>query len=147
MLMIRGDMTRFELEGGRSIRLKKNFGMVHDPTGRIANRCDVYLCEYTIDMDHSLKLSPTMRKVVNGYFGSDARVVRALVEIPSGPWQRLGVVETIYYARYGKHEGPWYHPFEDTEPQVELYKSRSCDAYKLQIPNGCIINDHGFVWP
>lgn len=147
MLMIRGDIVSFELDSGRTVRLKKNFGMVYDPTGRIINRCDVYLCQYTIDIDSTPKMTTNMRKVSHEYFGSDARLVRAFVELPKGPWNRLGVVETIHYARYGKHEGPWYHPFEDTDPQVELHKSSCCNAYRLQIPDGCIINAHGFVWP
>lgn len=156
MIKIRGDLTAFDLVGGKrkvfsktygsfhDVVLPPDFGHVHDQDGELLDRCDVYLCRYRIDRRSRISIPDELLRQAHDYYGEDARLVRARVEIPDGPWQRVGVVETIWYTRYGKEEGPWFHPFED---KAELLKSRCCQAYLLRLPDGCIVNDRGYVWP
>lgn len=147
MLMVRGDLTSFDLKDGQKIELPDDFGMVHDPVGITLDRCTVYLCKCKYLWNKSVTIHKSIEQDAYDYFGDGVDLVNATVAIPEGPWHFLGVVETIHYERYGKHPGPWYHPFSDRWDGVELYKSECMVAYMLQLPDGCIITEHGYVKP
>lgn len=147
MLMIKGDLTSFDLKDGTTVKLPDDFGMVHDPTGTVLDPCVVYICKCKYQWKKRVTIHKSIEQDVLDYFGPDVDLVNATVAIPEGPWQFLGVVETIHYERYGKHDGPWYHPYSDRWPDVELYKSECMEAYMLQLPEGCVVTERGFVKP
>lgn len=166
---VQGNVAAIDLDEGSKVRIPKNFGVVRDPIGKHLNRCDVYLCAYKISSKPLGTIPQGIAKVVAAYWSADTELVRVTVEIPKGPWHRLGVVETIHYVRYDADhkedvpedkkrsgpfwhdfdgsEGPWIYTFSDRDPTVVLYESRCMHAFKLDLPDGCIINDRGFVWP
>jgi hypothetical protein len=153
MLMVRGDIVAFDLEGGdpdHPMTLPDDFGMVHDPTGTVLDPCVVYICRCKFDWKKSPSIHKSIEQIAFDYFGDDVDLVNASVAIPEGPWQFVGVVKTIHYERYGSdesHDGPFFHPFSDSLPDVELYKSRCANAYMLQLPEGCVLNERGYVKP
>ncbi len=65
------------------------------------------------------------------------------VEIPEGPWRKLARVRLIRYKRRG-----FAKPFEHLyDPPVEVQYSERVLGYRLPLPDGCIVDDHGFRWP
>lgn len=156
MLLIKGDTVRFDLATGKTKAAPKNFGMIHDPTGIAVDPCVVYVCMCKYDMKRSVRIHKSIVDFTLDYFGEDADLINAMVEIPDGPWQFMGVVKTIHYERYGHLPdvegipGSWWHPFADSidfNEEVQLFKSKCGGAYMLQLPEGCIITEHGFVKP
>jgi hypothetical protein len=154
--MIKGDTVRFDLDTGKKVVAPKNFGMIHDPTGIALDPCVVYVCSCKYDMKSSVRVHRSIDNYVADYFGDEADLINATVEIPDGPWQFMGVVKTIHYERYGHLPdiegipGRWYHPFEDSsdfDEEVQLFKSSCCGAFMLQMPEGCIVTAHGYVKP
>lgn len=161
-VIVRGDLTALDLDGGLKIKIPKRFGLIHDPLGIVLNRCDIYLSTYKISRKPVGTIPKGMAKIVEAYFGASTPRVRVHVEIPLGPWHRLGVVRTVHYVRrndedeerdgvffhdYDGSEGPWSYTFSDRDPTTEIFESCCVRAFKLEMPDGCIVNDRGFVWP
>jgi hypothetical protein len=147
MLLVRGDLVSFALEGGAVVQVPKHFGLVHDTTGECFSKCKLFVCQYRLGGAGGDIGRGRAATVAGEYFG-DTRTCRAgSVAIPRGPWQRIGVVEHVYYARYGSRKGYYEHGFKTTEPRVTLHKQRSGKSLLLDLPDGCIVNWRGFVWP
>jgi hypothetical protein len=45
--------------------------------------------------------------------------------------------------RRGKYAGAYFHPFKSFSPTL----SRSGRFYRLELRNGCVVDDRGFVFP
>ena len=161
-VLVRGDLASLDLDDGTKLRVPKKFGVVHDPTGITLNKCDIYLTKYTVSTKPVGAIPKGMAKFVDAYLGRGTPRVRVAVEIPKGPWHRLGVVKTVHYVRrnqddterdglfyhhFDGSEGPWSYTFTDKDPTTVLLESRCMHAFKLELPDGCIVNDRGFVWP
>lgn len=146
-LLVRGDFVKLELEDDRVLTCPDDWGLVHDPIGVVFDPCAVVICPYTVSR-HSVDYeNPTLGRVSHAYFGSGVQAREGTVEIPPGPWHRVGRIKQIFYQRYGDLEGRYYHPFSESAPGVELYEHASGGGYLLQLPDGCIVDSHGFVWP
>jgi hypothetical protein len=87
-----------------------------------------------------------LRRICEAYFGHGAQVLEGTVEIPGGPWNDLGRITHIYYARYGKEDGLFHHPIKRDAPPALLQQNRR-GCYRLSLPGGCLVDSHGFVWP
>lgn len=143
-LLVRGDVVKLELDTGRVIEVPETWGIIHDPTGEYANRCDVYIAEYRIGTPNRTPLAPQLSSIARAYFGDLENLRDGTVDLPTGPWHRVGRVVRIYYARYGNQKGLYFHPFKMA---VDLHEQQGGGAYLLQLPDGCVIDSHGFVWP
>lgn len=144
-LLARGDVVSFDMDDDITIDLPKNFVMLHDPTGRIIDKCTLMCCPCAIDTRGPHTVPDGIHDYVLDYFGSDADLYKGRVEIPKGPWQPLGVVHEIRYDRQGEYEDAFYHPFRGSG--VELFKQKRGRAYMLVLPDGCKVDARGFVWP
>ena len=143
-LLVKGDVVNLELEGGKKIVLPKHYGFVHDPKGQYLNRCDIYVSRYRRSNPYVTPMEPKMASIARAYFGNLENLNEGVVELPTGPWQLLGRVVQILYDRYGDRHGPFFHPFKQP---VDLYRQADGEAYMLQLPDFCVIDSHGFVWP
>lgn len=141
---MRGDVVKLKLRNGRMLNVPDDWGMVHDPTGTCINRCDVYLTRYVIKNPVVTQMEPKFASIARAYFGDLKNLVAGSVELPRGPWHLIGQVERIFYARYGNLEGMYYHPFK---LPVDLHEQQGGGAYLLSLPERCVIDSHGFVWP
>jgi len=65
------------------------------------------------------------------------------VEIPEGPWAHLARARLIRYKRPG-FKKPFEHEYD---PPVDVRYSKRVLGYRLPLPYGCVVDDHGFRWP
>lgn len=143
-LLVKGDAVKLDLEDGREIKIPKGWGFIHDPTGRYCNRCDIYIAQYRISNPAVTPIEPEIAPIARSYFGDLKDLNEGLVELPTGPWHRIGRVVQICYDRYGERQHPYYHPFKSP---VDLLRQADDGAYLLTLPDRCVVDSHGFVWP
>lgn len=143
-LLVRGDLVKLKLQGGEIVELPDDFGLIHDPVGGVCDRCVIYITAYALNGNPVVSMPHELESIARAYFGNHGKLVDGSVELPDGPWQPVGEVVRIYYARYGNQKGLYYHAFKRP---VALHKQSRGPAYKLVLPDGCVVDSHGFVWP
>lgn len=154
-LLVRGDVVSVVLEDGRTVEFPETWGLVHDPTGQCVDKCEVLVCPYTITHKRCVGLPPSIYDAALNYWGEGYELKAGTVVLPTGPWERVGRIVRVYYDRYGELASPYQHPFKDIEDTAVLYRQqrpqrygrRSHRSYRISLPDGCVINAHGFVWP
>lgn len=166
-LLVRGDVISFvsveqtKLKGPLSdeekrnerklpsdIKIPRNYVLVHDTTGTILDRCDMYVVRWR---KTSVRNASNMRTDMNEealrnaqqYFGADDLRFGS-VDIPKGPWHRVARIKHIRYRRVGVHSASYDHEYE---VPVDLLYCKKPLAWRLPLPNGCIVDERGFVWP
>lgn len=157
VLLIRGDIVSCELDDGRTVEFPESWGLVHDPVGSCVDPCEIFVAPYTLV---STPRTPLPHKVIASakeYWGDGYELESGTVVIPEGPWDRVGRIVRVYYDRYGELASKYQHPFKDVENDAAiLYKQKRSQsygkagahtAYRISLPDGCVINAHGFVWP
>jgi hypothetical protein len=143
-LLVRGNLVKMDLEDGRQLDVPNDWGMLHDPSGNLFPSCEFRIQKYTITSQHEPPIDTTLQQIASAYFGENTNIAGGKVEILGGPWQRVGRVGRIYYARPGSLRGLYQHPFEEG---AEIYERKGGRALRLSLPSGCIVDAHGFVWP
>lgn len=146
-LLVRGDLVKLELVDGSILEVPDSWGLVHDVTGSLLHRCELILTRYQRVNKNTHIRSAKVKKAAIGYFGVGASdLLVGSVEIPRGPWQHIGGVSVIYYQRWGskRKSGLYHHDFEFPIP---IYIQKDKKAYRLALPDACIVNSRGFVWP
>lgn len=138
MIVIKGERVIFKMAGGRTVRVPAAYGIIHDPTGKQLPKCVVFVgpvrrTQQPAEGDSRSK----------AYFGTKYQPKRAFVELPRRTWQPVGEVVEILYVRRGKYAGSYFHPFKRFSPSL----SRSGRFYRLELRDGCIVDDRGFVFP
>jgi len=157
-IFIRGDIVSLDLTNGVNVAFPEDWGLVHDSTGRCVDRCEVFITPYVEGRRLSNSEARGVGQDAKSYYGSDTVLHDAIVEIPKGPWDRVGDIACIYYDRYGELEAPYYHKTDVPRKRSEraiLFKQRTpklllgkrVRAFRLSLPDGCKITAHGFVWP
>lgn len=157
--LIRGDRIEFvsaeqvKLVGSHPLDEKKmpsdivlppQYVLVHDTAGNTFDRCHMHFVRSRNTRRSVSNLSETDHKVIEDYYGSNVTPRIAEVEVPKGPWQRVAKIAFIRYRREGDLEGNYEHPFE---PNVFLYTTKNPLAWQLKLPNGCVVDERGFVRP
>lgn len=138
-LIVKGESVSLDLVGGSTLTLPRGYGFVHDPTGRVFDRCTVFVGPVKRTR-RAVGHSPDTRR----YFGTDYRIREALVRIPSAAtFSRVGEVEEIRYVRRGRDAGAYYHPFRASHPRL----AKSGRWYRIELGKVCVIDDRGFVFP
>lgn len=144
-LLVKGDVRRLTLTSGEEIQLPSAFGMVHDPDGIVMDRCTVLVLLYTHVAHGELPITHAERKAAEKYFGNDYEAVRVLVDFPTPLWILAGNVRAIEYARKGQRRGRRRHLFKGEA--TRLFAHRTLRAFKLVLPDGCVLDARGFVDP
>ncbi len=111
--------------------------MIHDPDGEALDKCVVYVGPYRKKQEDVTHTSLSRR-----YFGASYTLRRAAVDVPTGPWNSVGEVVAITYQRAGADTRMFRHKFN---PSVLLSRSKS--FYRIELPDGCVVNHRGYVFP
>ena len=138
MIIIKGERVVFKMADGSTKRLPPAYGMIDDPDGRQLPKCVVFVgpCRRTKEpLDGGGK--------ARAYFGSKYPTKKAFVALPAKSWHPVGEVVEILYMRRGKYAASYFHPFKKFSPTL----SRSGRYYRLELRDGCIVDDRGFVFP
>jgi hypothetical protein len=140
-IIIKGDQLSFEMTNKEIVKLPPEYGIIHDPEGRQLPRCKAYFGPFETT---SVPAQPS--SYASYYLGRTYKPNVARIDIPRGNnWKLIGPVNQIFYRRRGKIQPvPFYHPFKrGVIPQ--LYKQKNC--YMLDLKDGCVVDDRGFVHP
>ena len=125
-------------------KLPANFVMVHDPSGKRLRRCDFYVLPLQQSTGiPATKVSKETQSIAKNFYGSDTPLRIGRVDLPTGTWHRVAQVAFIRYRRQGNRRGNFEHPYEIP---VWLYDN-AMPAWRIALPNGCVVDARGFVWP
>ena len=138
MILVKAGEVDLYLEGGTSLALPRNLGMIHDESGEQLDPCSLFFGPF----DDVGAFEGELPEVAADYFGSDYDARRAGFDVPLSGWDPVGRVKGIVYYRPGRYEGDWAHDFERP---VELFASG--DWYRIQLPPDCEVNWRGIVRP
>lgn len=122
----------------------EDFWILSDDHGEMGDPCHVYLCQCSL-AGGSIQKTCLTRDIEEAKRYHDGRKrLRAWYPLLSlGGWRQVALVREIWYLR--DHPPVFRHVFS---PPVRLYVSSGLPlTYKLTLPKGCILNDHGFVEP
>lgn len=137
-MLIKGETVVFKMADGTTKKCPESYGIVHDPDGKVLPRCVVYVGP----VKRTEKPVENTGKV-KAYFGRKYNPRQAIIDRPPSSWQRVGEVVEILYVRRGRYAGSYFHPFAKFSPTL----SKSGRWYKLELRDGCIYDDRGFVFP
>lgn len=127
------------------VKLPNSYVVVHDPTETLLNKCDMYFVRWrNVSRNRVLTVHPELMKIARAYFGSGSEISRGTVDIPKGPWHRECEVQFIRYRREGDDSNHYEHEYD--VPVRLMYTTRPL-AWRLPLPEGCVVNAHGFVRP
>jgi hypothetical protein len=140
MILIKGYDVQIQLEGGGWLNPPVEYGIIHDPDGVQLPKCSVYIGPYKRS-----SIRASMTSDAKKYFGNSYVGVQAITTVPvNSDWKYLGNSIQIRYRRVGKYKHKYFHFFKGNTV-VQITK---CDKYyRIQLPEGCIVNWRGFVYP
>lgn len=158
-LLVRGDHISFvSMEQSRKvgvhplddtkmpsdIKLPASFVLVHDTSATLFDQCHMHIVKWHSGRKSVSEVQQNNVRDARKYFGNKASIKVGDVEVPQGPWRRIAQIRFIRYRRQGYAKGNYEHEFK---PPVYLYSTTNPLAWKLRLPNGCIVDERGFVRP
>lgn len=126
------------------IVLPNDYVLVHDTSGVLFDPCHMHIVKWHGGRKTLNGARSKDAQAAHTYFGKGVSVSVGEVEVPNGAWSRVAKVKFIRYRRHGYAKGNYEHPFD---PTVFLLSTQKPLAWKLRLPNGCIVDDRGFVRP
>ena len=145
-MLIRG--TKVEListKGEVIVDRPDNFWLLSDDHGEMGSPCHVYICRFTLD-GRPVKRACHPRDIEDFHKYHEGRRKHPKAWNPQlslGSWTLVALISEI---RYLIDRPPSSRHF--FEQPVRCYVSQAQPlTYKLSMPEGCILNDHGFVEP
>lgn len=129
--------------------ISSSYVVVHDTSGRLLSSCDLYIVKwhriYMRASNGAEEISPEAIAAAKKYYGRNVSIRVGSVEIPEGPWSRItGKMALIRYRRYGVDADDYEHVWE---PSVSLYDCGHPMSWRLPLPEGCLVDERGFVRP
>jgi len=125
--------------------LPGGYVVVHDTTGNLLSKCDLYIVKwYSLQGVSVSDLPHRELSAARKYYGAKTPIKVGSVDVPDGSWSEVGDVQFIRYFRAGHAQDTYEHMFD---PPVKVYDCDSPLAWRLPLPEGCIVDDRGFVWP
>lgn len=126
------------------IVLPPEFVLVHDTSGEVFDRCELHVVRWRSSRGARLQnLSGRALDDAVEYFGGSQNFRMGSVELPKGPWRKVCDVQLVRYRRPGFKKG-----FEHLwDPPVVLSACERPLAWKLSLPDRCVIDERGFVRP
>lgn len=149
------------LDTKREIAAPVRHGMLYDHTGDDWPRCSLLITKF-----RGWTHEPDKRESSSArdYFGRSAEIGAGTIDLPDASlakWQRIGNAAEIFYDRAGtKAPGYYRHRFHKprglwkvifffkgraAKDPVVLFKTKG--AYRLELPDGCMIDDRGIAVP
>lgn len=155
-LLCMGREIEFDLKSGETIIAPVRAGMLFDATGAAWPKCSLLVKRFESGTARS--------KEGKDYFGRKADVYEGDIELPPralSQWKRRGELEAIFYERAGtKLPGFFRHRFNKPRGLYKVIfwiKGRAAKTpavlysrgrdYRVELPDGCIVDDRGIVLP
>jgi hypothetical protein len=156
-----GTCVTFVLKDGGEIDARKRDALLYDPSGRYWPRCSLLVAGF----DRGGGVARDATKEARAFYGRSATIRAGTLEmvppLDLSAWARLGPLESIFYERRGT-KAPGYFRHEFNKPRglwklifaikgrsvkqpAVLYNLRS--LYRVELPEGCIVDDRGIVAP
>lgn len=135
------------------VKLPRAMVIVHDARGAIFAPCELFIARWKPSGQTIEDVHPDDVRSAERYFGSVDTLRVGTVAIPKGGWGRyLCEVAVIRYHRDAgpteDHVGDFEHPYElYYSSPVRLYAARRSQAFRLSLPNACVVDGRGFVRP
>lgn len=122
-----------------------SYVLVHDTVGALLDKCDLYVVRWR--RGGSKRMEKNILDDARDYFvdGNEKPLPLSYgsVEIPEGPWRKVAQTTLIRYRRPG-----FSKPFEHAYGlPVDVYDCARPYALRLPLPQGCVVDSHGFRWP
>jgi hypothetical protein len=162
-LICMGRHIIFEFGDCDDLQLPPRWGMLRDPTGTYWPSCSLLFTKFTQGREED------ETKSARNYFGRNADIARGSVSLPpfdiKHGWREIGIVQQIFYERAGtKAPGRFRHKFNDPRGWmwlVALFKSKAAktpvvlfeydrggvNALRLELPDGCLVDERGIALP
>lgn len=163
-LICMGRHIIFEFDDCDDLQLPGRWGMLRDPDGKYWPKCSLLFTSFAQgDEDDDAT------KAARNYFGRNASIARGEVKIPphdlKSGWHEVGIVSQIFYERAGtKAPGRFKHKFNDPRGWmwlVALFKRKAArtpvvlfeydrggvQALRLELPDGCLVDERGIALP
>lgn len=119
--------------------------VVHDATGTLLSSCDMYIVRFISTTSGQDEISAEAISAAREYYGKNVRIKVGQVELPEGPWKRIsGKMNMVRYRRAGDLADSYEHVWD---PSVSLYDCENPIAWRMPLPEGCIVDPRGFVRP
>lgn len=150
MIIRKGTRVLFDLESGRTVKCVPGYGMMHDPDGADWPQNSVLVMPFRRTGD------PIDYAPARHYFGAGHGVESGEVTLPPRAltaYTKVGHVKRIWYTRPGtSHPGPFKHKVNGGWLDAVLGKKRAIlyrrgRIYRLEFPDGAVIDARGFVRP
>jgi len=132
------------------IKLPRSYVLVHDTTGDLLSRCEFYVVDYyPTKINDVSKLHQNDIEAARSYFSmgdnptDTIRLATGRIVLPKGPWKRTAKIRLIRYRRHNYEMG-FEHLYD---PPVWLSFSERSRAWKLSLPNSCVVTQDGFIKP
>src|SRR5262249_39520451 len=155
-LLCMGREIEFDLKSGETIVAPPSAGMLFDETGTAWPKCSLLVKRFEDGTSRSDR--------GKDYFGRKASVYEGHVELPMralSTWKRRGEIKAIFYERAGtKLPGFFRHVFNKPRGLYKVIfwiKGRTAKTpailyargkdYRVELPDGCIVDDRGIVLP
>lgn len=158
MIRVKGSEVSFRLTSGKTLALPPRFGILHDAEGDRLPKCTVYFGPFTYTRKHAKADQLSKEYFGDGY---DLRVAKIPLPPKDAIWKSAGEAVQIFYYRPGEHEADYEHGFggskgsilslfkdeqKETPVRVSVTKGRR-KWYRLELPETCVLNWRGFVFP
>ena len=146
----------------KSVKPRRDAGMLYDESGASWPKCSLLIAGF----------ERGRKKTDEGssYFGRNADIREGSIDLPPkdlSAWHKLGEIDQIFYDRAGtKHPGFFRHQFNkprglyrvifmfkrraSKQPAVlySLWRRKTEEQfYRIELPEGCIVDDRGVVLP
>jgi hypothetical protein len=146
-LLIRGDEVSFLTVPDRNGRVEEiivsqDLCLCEDKKNAFGRSCDIWIIP-PLPMEGDESAPDWAVSEMDAYLGPSTTLQSCSFEKPHGPWRKVARLSGVRYRR-SRNEGHYEHPFDNP---VTLSESLSCEAWKMSLPNGCIVNHRGFVRP
>lgn len=125
------------------VRLPPSLVVAHDSTGKLLSPCDIYFLKWRATPGGAKRVDPDTLRAFRGYYGNNAVPRVGELSMPRGRWRRTSLIKFIRYSRAG-YSVPFEHEYAEA---VWLYASGDSEAWRLSLPEGCVIDSRGFVRP
>lgn len=121
--------------------------VVHDISGEQRRSCDFYICEQITGRASGRAPTDAAVAAAKRWSGNVGKVSLQKVALPDPPWQFAAQIDAIWYRRDAVEGlgGRYAHPYS---PSVALYRSqRQPGGWRIALPDGCIVDERGYVSP
>jgi hypothetical protein len=144
-IVIMGDEVAFGVHGSdEEVVCPDEFVIVHDVSGKILRACDFYVLRNRGVIRGDSGVSEVAYQTARRWYGDRLSLEKYRVDLPDSGWQRVGKIDAIRYRRLGVLGEAYQHPYD---PPIVLYRSLGERGWKCALPDGCIVDERGFVYP